>query len=66
MYRWVADVTSLCTLLVYTQVREMQPLLERGLDSLSVQETGQLLSQLDLESLVSNFEENSVSNAPLF
>lgn len=41
---------------------ELQPLLERGLDALSVKETGQLLSHLDLDSLVSEFEENDVSD----
>ena len=48
-----------------TQVPEIRPLLSKGLEALSVQETGQLLSYLGLQSLVSDFLRSCVSNVPL-
>ena len=65
-YRWLLDHVLLCTFLALTQDPEVQSLLANGLEALSVQETGQLLSYLGLHSLVPDFEENDVSNAPLF
>ena len=44
---------------------EIRPLLAKGLEALSVRETGELLSHLGFHSFLPSFKENSVSNAPL-
>ena len=44
-----------------TQAPEMQAVCDRGLEALSVQEMGQLLSHLGLDCFVANFQENDVS-----
>lgn len=44
----------------------MRPVLEKGLQALSVQEVGSLLSHLQLDRFVTDFKEISVSSVCLF
>ena len=66
---WVVmppDIARIFMFVAVTQVPKVRSLLSKGLEALSAQEIGQLLSRLGLQSLVSDFLRNCVSNTPLF